>query len=334
MPYKPGPIPTTLEGLIRYVDEELNRIESRIIQQQVTIKEVSYAEPDKPRQGMTVYADGTSWNPGSGEGFYYYDSNSGWQYMGSKDPYLEIAAGRTPNTFSVNKFGRTNNADNGVVTDVWDGANDVTATWRAPTAARTMKLWSSDNADKTASVGASYIQMYGLQNWSASAETSEVITMGGSATVASQNQYVIVHRMKCLISASSGINVGIIKCEASGDNNIIAQINAAEGQTQMAIYGVSSRMTAYMTQYYVSLNKAVKAAGLDVKLLVNPNPEQDTDEWQIKHTKGLIGDGTSDGIHPFKPYFKTTGPAIFKINVTSDTNDTAVDAGFDLIIET
>ena len=29
-----------------------------------------HVEPDRPRDGMVVYADGTNWNPGSGEGFY------------------------------------------------------------------------------------------------------------------------------------------------------------------------------------------------------------------------------------------------------------------------
>lgn len=43
--------------------------------------EVEYVEfkiwntaPDKPRQGRCYYADGTNWNPGSGEGLYLYTS--------------------------------------------------------------------------------------------------------------------------------------------------------------------------------------------------------------------------------------------------------------------
>lgn len=34
-------------------------------------------EPDEPFNGMIVYADGTSWNPGSGEGVYAYE-NGAW----------------------------------------------------------------------------------------------------------------------------------------------------------------------------------------------------------------------------------------------------------------
>lgn len=37
-------------------------------------------EPRKPRKGLIVYADGTNWNPGSGEGIYVY--KSAWVLLG------------------------------------------------------------------------------------------------------------------------------------------------------------------------------------------------------------------------------------------------------------
>ena len=40
--------------------------------------DVVNVEPDKPAQGDIRYADGTDWNPGSGEGIYYYDSSGAW----------------------------------------------------------------------------------------------------------------------------------------------------------------------------------------------------------------------------------------------------------------
>lgn len=36
-----------------------------------------YVAPAKPRIGLVVYADGTSWNPGAGEGLYVFES-TGW----------------------------------------------------------------------------------------------------------------------------------------------------------------------------------------------------------------------------------------------------------------
>jgi hypothetical protein len=43
--------------------------------------ETLYAEPDKPREGMVVKADGTTWNPGSGAGVYARIS-SAWVKLG------------------------------------------------------------------------------------------------------------------------------------------------------------------------------------------------------------------------------------------------------------
>ena len=39
---------------------------------------VLHAAPERPRTGTIVYADGTDWDPGSGEGPYYYDSGGNW----------------------------------------------------------------------------------------------------------------------------------------------------------------------------------------------------------------------------------------------------------------
>ena len=45
----------------------------------------SFRAPDKPREGMLVYADGTTWNPGSGEGTYEY-KNGLWNPLFSATP--------------------------------------------------------------------------------------------------------------------------------------------------------------------------------------------------------------------------------------------------------
>ena len=42
---------------------------------------VSFAPPAKPRDGRVVLADGTSWNPGSGAGYYGYRAGA-WRFLG------------------------------------------------------------------------------------------------------------------------------------------------------------------------------------------------------------------------------------------------------------
>lgn len=39
------------------------------------------AAPPVPRPGMVAYANGTTWNPGNGEGLYVYKS-TGWKFLG------------------------------------------------------------------------------------------------------------------------------------------------------------------------------------------------------------------------------------------------------------
>jgi hypothetical protein len=62
----------TLEWLMRQLDliasEELHDLD------------VLHAAPTKVRIGRMVYADGTDWNPGSGEGVYVYTSG-GWSKL-------------------------------------------------------------------------------------------------------------------------------------------------------------------------------------------------------------------------------------------------------------
>ena len=40
-----------------------------------------YAAPEKPRDGMILVADGTTWNPGSGAGAYCY-YGAAWHFLG------------------------------------------------------------------------------------------------------------------------------------------------------------------------------------------------------------------------------------------------------------
>lgn len=44
---------------------------------------VRYSAPDKTWAGMLIYADGTTWNPGAGEGVYVRDkANAAWRHLG------------------------------------------------------------------------------------------------------------------------------------------------------------------------------------------------------------------------------------------------------------
>ena len=268
------------------------------------------------------------------------------QHVIPADPMLEIPRGNVTGMTWVNKFGRAPDGVQTTSTDIWDRANATPTQqiWVAPTQARIHAIVSTSDEDSdTGGVvaqgdGARTIQVYGLTSWS-TAETSEVITMDGTTAVNTSNSYVIVHRMKVLTKGghASGPNVGTITATAATDATVTAQINISEGQTQMAIYGIPSTQTLYMTQYYGSVHEAglgSNAYVADVTLKVNPEPDNELLNFLIKHTNGLVSTGTGIIRHSFDPYFKIAGPAIIKIQMIGSAADGDASVGFDGIIVT
>lgn len=257
-------------------------------------------------------------------------------YFGTRDLMLEIPAGTISGQSAVNKFGRSTDVDAGVDTDIWDYANatDAQPIWVAPTTARVHDIVSTSANDdgSPAGTGARTIEIFGLTAWNAD-EVSETITMNGTTNVATANSYVIIHRMKVLTKGSAGPNAGKITATAQTDGTVTAAILALEGQTQMAIYGIPSTKTAYMTEYYASAIKASSSLSVELRLLVNPEPDTELTKYLVKHTLGIATEGTNYLNHTFRPYFKIPGPAIIKVEGNSSANNTDVSAGFDLILE-
>jgi len=61
-----------------YIQDELGYISTAIEQQALGFIDVTNVAPEKPRQGMIRYADGSNWNPSGGEGIYYFNSAGTW----------------------------------------------------------------------------------------------------------------------------------------------------------------------------------------------------------------------------------------------------------------
>lgn len=242
---------------------------------------------------------------------------------------------------SVNKFGRTTNADNDVPTDVWDGANatDDEDTWLPPLNGAVTHEIVSTSADDTflGTSGAKGIQIYGIGDWD-NKEISETISMSGTTPVTTTNVYSVIHRMKVIstgVNATSA-NAGVITATANDlANKVTAQINIGEGQTQMAIYGISGAQDFYLTKLYATVlraNLSTNEAHVDVNLLFNPSGNVTVGGmWLVKHSSSC-GTRAASLQHLFKPYNKFSGPGILKIQVTGSANNLDVSAGFDGIL--
>ena len=72
--YTPGPAPGNADAWVR---RELDRISqaTRGAAPYVQMQPLAVA-PERPRTGMLCFADGDSWNPGSGAGVYVYASSA------------------------------------------------------------------------------------------------------------------------------------------------------------------------------------------------------------------------------------------------------------------
>jgi hypothetical protein len=81
--YQPNPIQESSE-LAHYLNNELIKIADNF--RNLEVDSVGFkvwnTTPDKPRTGQAYYADGTNWNPGSGEGLYIYKSSATWVFLG------------------------------------------------------------------------------------------------------------------------------------------------------------------------------------------------------------------------------------------------------------
>lgn len=83
--YEPSQVPADISDinvLRRYLREEFDRIAATIRLLAAGHIDVTYVAPIKPRRGDIRYADGTQWNPGSGEGVYFYNSGGIWKLLG------------------------------------------------------------------------------------------------------------------------------------------------------------------------------------------------------------------------------------------------------------
>ncbi len=240
---------------------------------------------------------------------------------------------------TVNKFGEAIDCDDDVPTDVWDGAGHSISTpvWVPPTVARVHALVSASTSDAAAGVGARTIQVYGLPSWDAR-EVSEVVTLNGTTPVNTVNSYVIIHRMKNLTWGTTGYNVGAITATAAVDGTITAAIHGHSNanQTQMCIYGVPSTQKLRLTSLMASI---VKGNGItqraDGELLVMVDPAvnvANNTAWINKENFSLIEAGYRwEHAYGSTPK-KIDGPAILKIQVTSNAANVQTIGSFDAFL--
>lgn len=90
------------QALAFWMEDELERFANDQNEnlQAVDLRPV-FVAPLRPRTGMLVYADGTRWDPGRGEGVYSYKSDGTWKLLLAPTDPLPVANGGTGDTGSI-----------------------------------------------------------------------------------------------------------------------------------------------------------------------------------------------------------------------------------------
>jgi len=249
--------------------------------------------------------------------------------MGATNPLLDVSAGYNADESPINVSGNANDGIQTSATDIWDLA-DLSATqqiWLAPDAAVTHWIVSSSVSDASAGVGARTVRIRGLIDWD-TPEVIEDVVMNGTTSVTTGQSYVAINSLEVLTKGATNVNVGAISAFATDDGTIAARILAGAGQSQMAIYSISSIEDAYLAEIWGTVDTST-ATLVDYSLHVNPEPDSELTRFIKKKPFGVSATGSSYVTRPFKPYLKIGGPAIIKMQGVASAADIGGSAGFD-----
>lgn len=107
----------SVEELARNIESELHRVAAAFALGVMRSTEFLHAEPDKPREGMVAGADGTDWDPGSGQGIYVYFAGA-WQVLFTASSLVDHNSTTGKQGGTTNEFYHLTQAQH---TDLTDG---------------------------------------------------------------------------------------------------------------------------------------------------------------------------------------------------------------------
>lgn len=102
MPWKPAPPPLMSDEnaneLGKWAQQQMEQLAAALENPDVTQYNVLHVEPEKPREGQVVVADGTDWDPGDGAGQYMYIGGAWVIQRNGPEPnsYGTVTDGTTP----------------------------------------------------------------------------------------------------------------------------------------------------------------------------------------------------------------------------------------------
>lgn len=239
---------------------------------------------------------------------------------------MEIVAscGQLTGISNINKFGRNPDVASGTTEDIWDGSELYS--WPATALMTSM----SQTADQEVMRGET-IEVQGLDaNWDLLVQEKPLNATSTATAVALDTPLIRVFRMRVL---SDEVGDSPIRVHNVGETQDYAIISIGNNQTLMAIYTVPNGKTAYMTNYYASVNPGVGApTTLNIRLWARDN--ENGYASQLKHILGVNANVGAYGQfqHYYNPYKKFTQKTDIYLAATTAAAAADVSAGFDLIL--
>ena len=242
------------------------------------------------------------------------------------DKYHAISAGLIGGVAIERKFG-ANPSLSTTEQDIW--FNGGLYPW--PIAAETVRVKAGgDVNDTNGGTGAQTIRVIGLdENW---AEATEDITLdGASASSATTTTFIRILRAYVLTCGTySATNTGDISIENTSTLNVISNIQAGFGQTQLSMYTIPAGYRGYLERLFVN---------------VSGNKPSSMFFWQRQNADDVTTPFTSKRI--LRPVYELQGPVEYKLNSLGPFPEktdlwlsgvtvagaSSADVGYDIVLE-
>ena len=224
-----------------------------------------------------------------------------------------------------NKYGANADVDTGSTPElVWTPGGQYD--W--PSTATAMEIVSTSTGDRSASTGAHTVFVQGLGS-SAGDTQSETVTLNGQAPVALANKYYRVNRMYLKSAGTNEVNIGTISVRTLSSNTTHCNIIPTIGQTLIGIWTVPGGKCARVRRVWAhfpmigarsnaTLDLHFRTGGVELtkhRFALNTVIPEYKFEWPIG---GPVAEALTD---------------IYIEVMTVASNDTAIEAGFDVSIE-
>ena len=243
----------------------------------------------------------------------------------SPDYFTEIAKGNVQGHAGVNKFGNNGALATSSTETVWDGSN----TYTFPA---TADITHIRQAVDQATMQGETIEVQGLDtNYALVVQTVDLDGADSSTPVALGTALRRVFRMKVLSSVVTTQNVELRNV---GGGTTYALITAGNNQTLMAIYTVAANKTAYLNNYWASLNKDSGGGDPDVVIKMWHQDNENGYAPQLKHLLGLDANAASHFAHSFIPPMVVTEKTDIYLTATNLSGSATADVsgGFDMVL--